>query len=188
MVICIVMHSDLLSDDDSDSSSISSSTVATSASDDDEDSLPSSAFEDEDNYKKECLRWKAPELLNGTKKHTTKKTVVFSIGMMLWECLTLQIPFGDFEAETAGEKIKNGERPNMGVIETSSFGETTKACVTLQAKNRPTLVELKREFFGHFPAEMVIVTASDAIDDENASDVGRGSGIGSSSFCNTSYL
>ncbi|KAH7820371.1 uncharacterized protein MONOS_6244 [Monocercomonoides exilis] len=61
-VICIVMHSDLLSDD-SDSSSISSSTVVTYASDDDEnDSLTSSAFEDDDYYKKECMRWKAPEL------------------------------------------------------------------------------------------------------------------------------
>ncbi|KAH7821308.1 uncharacterized protein MONOS_9370 [Monocercomonoides exilis] len=57
MVICIVMHSDLLSSDDSDSSSISSSTVVTSASDDDDsDSLPSSAFEDESLFKKECLR------------------------------------------------------------------------------------------------------------------------------------
>eukprot|EP00770_Monocercomonoides_exilis_P001019 MONOS_1012.1-p1 / transcript=MONOS_1012.1 / gene=MONOS_1012 / organism=Monocercomonoides_exilis_PA203 / gene_product=unspecified product / transcript_product=unspecified product / location=Mono_scaffold00017:27600-40293(-) / protein_length=4103 / sequence_SO=supercontig / SO=protein_coding / is_pseudo=false len=187
MVICIAMHSDCSSDSDT-SSSISSSTVVTSASDDESDSLPSSAFEDDEDNRKECLRWKAPELLNGTKKHATKKTVVFSIGMMLWECLTLQIPFGDYEAETAGEKIKNGERPNMGVIETSSFGETTKACVMLQAKSRPTLVELKREFFGHFPAEMVVVTASDAIDDENVSDVGRGSDIGSSSFSDTSFL
>ncbi|KAH7821836.1 uncharacterized protein MONOS_2823 [Monocercomonoides exilis] len=63
MVICIALHSDCSSD--SDSSSISSSTVVTSASedDDDDDSLPSSAFEDEDDFKKECLRWKAPELL-----------------------------------------------------------------------------------------------------------------------------
>ncbi|KAH7816094.1 uncharacterized protein MONOS_5126 [Monocercomonoides exilis] len=187
MVICIAMNSDCSSGSDT-SSSISSSTVVTSASDDESDSLPSSAFEDDEDNRKECLRWKAPELLNGTKKHATKKTVVFSIGMMLWECLTLQIPFGEYEAETAGEKIKNGERPNMGVVETSSFGETAKACVMLQAKSRPTLVELKREFFGHFPAEMMVVTASDAIDDENVSDVGRGSDVGSSSFCDTSYL
>ncbi|KAH7822880.1 uncharacterized protein MONOS_11564 [Monocercomonoides exilis] len=112
MVICIVMHSDLLSDDDSDSSSISSSTVATSASDDDDDdSLPSSAFEDEDYYKKECLRWKAPELLMNKKMRATKESVSFSIGMMLWECLTLQIPFGEYEAVTAGQKIVNRERP-----------------------------------------------------------------------------
>ncbi|KAH7823882.1 uncharacterized protein MONOS_1080 [Monocercomonoides exilis] len=109
MVICIVMHSDLLSDDDSDSSSISSSTVVTSASDndDDEDSLPSSAFEDEDNFKKECLRWKAPELLINKKLGATKESVVFSTGMMLWEFLTLQIPFGEYEAEIAAQKVVN---------------------------------------------------------------------------------
>ncbi|KAH7829131.1 uncharacterized protein MONOS_14222 [Monocercomonoides exilis] len=102
MAICVVMHSDLLSDDDSDSSSISSSTIVTSASDgddDENDSLPSSAFEDEDSFKKECLRWKAPELLINRKMMTTKEWVVFSIGMMLWEFLTLRIPFGKFEAE-----------------------------------------------------------------------------------------
>eukprot|EP00770_Monocercomonoides_exilis_P015454 MONOS_15404.1-p1 / transcript=MONOS_15404.1 / gene=MONOS_15404 / organism=Monocercomonoides_exilis_PA203 / gene_product=unspecified product / transcript_product=unspecified product / location=Mono_scaffold01222:6545-14473(+) / protein_length=2340 / sequence_SO=supercontig / SO=protein_coding / is_pseudo=false len=106
MVICIVMHSDLLSDD-SDSSSISSSTVVTSASvdDDESDSLPSSAFEDEDSFKKECLRWKAPELLINKKMEATKESVSFSTGMMLWECLTLQIPFGEYEAVTAGQKI-----------------------------------------------------------------------------------
>ncbi|KAH7822558.1 uncharacterized protein MONOS_11868 [Monocercomonoides exilis] len=84
MVICIAMHSDC-SSDDSDSSSISSSTVATSASDDDDesDSLPSSTFEDEDDFKKECLRWKAPELLMNKKMGATKESVAFSTGMIL---------------------------------------------------------------------------------------------------------
>ncbi|KAH7822334.1 uncharacterized protein MONOS_12366 [Monocercomonoides exilis] len=109
MVICIVMHSDFSSDDSSDSSSISSSTIVTSASDD-SDSLPSSAFEDEDDFKKECLRWKAPELQVNKKMGATKKSVVFSIGMMLWECLTLNIPFGEYEVEVAGQKIVNGGR------------------------------------------------------------------------------
>ncbi|KAH7824035.1 uncharacterized protein MONOS_9281 [Monocercomonoides exilis] len=109
MVICIVMHSDF-SSDDSDSSSISSSTVVTSASDDDEeDSLPSSAFDDDEYNRKECLRWKAPELLMNKKMGATKESVSFSIGMMLWECLTLNIPFGEYEAEVAGDKIQNGE-------------------------------------------------------------------------------
>ncbi|KAH7829164.1 uncharacterized protein MONOS_11156 [Monocercomonoides exilis] len=91
MVICIVMHSDLLSDDDSDSSSISSSTVVTSASDDDDDddSLPSSAFEDEDSFKKECLRWKAPEPMINKSMGATKELAAFFEGMQLWECLTL---------------------------------------------------------------------------------------------------
>ncbi|KAH7831392.1 uncharacterized protein MONOS_16960 [Monocercomonoides exilis] len=118
MVICIALHSDF-SSDDSDTSSISSSTVVTSESDDDDDddrndrdSLPSSAYEeeDEDAFKKECLRWKAPEFLINKKMEATKKSVVFSIGMMAWESLTLEVPFVEDSAEAAGQKIVNGER------------------------------------------------------------------------------
>ncbi|KAH7826939.1 uncharacterized protein MONOS_5892 [Monocercomonoides exilis] len=170
MVICIVMHSDLLSDDsDSDSSSISSLTVFTSASDDDDDesdSLPSSAFEDEDSFKKECLRWKAPELLINKNMGATKKSVVFSIGMMLWECLTLQIPFGEYEAVIAGDKIEKGERPDMIKIEGSSMKEIVKSCVQHYSEGRLSLKDLKREFIAHFPKGMTILTVSDAIDFE----------------------
>ncbi|KAH7818624.1 putative Protein tyrosine and serine/threonine kinase [Monocercomonoides exilis] len=178
MVICIVMHSDLLSDDDSDSSSISSSTVATSASDE-SDSLPSSAFEDEDDFRKECLRWKAPELLNGVKKYATKKTVVFSIGMMLWECLTIQIPFGEYEAEVAGQKIVNGERPRMGVGCSEEMEEAMEKCLSQQKNERPTLAVLKRKFIQRFPKGATIVTVSDAIDVEYASEGGKGGGSSS---------
>ncbi|KAH7827135.1 uncharacterized protein MONOS_12631 [Monocercomonoides exilis] len=166
MVICIVMHSDILSDDDSDSSSISSSTVVTSASDDgdDDDSLPSSAFEDEGLFKKECLRWKAPELLINKNMGATKKSVSFSIGMMLWECLTLQIPFGDYEAEVAGQKIVNGERPKVECVRELSMGAISERCLLEEGGSRPTLVELKREFIQHFPAGAVMLTVSDAID------------------------
>ncbi|KAH7816023.1 uncharacterized protein MONOS_8777 [Monocercomonoides exilis] len=164
MVICIVMRSDFSYDDDSDSSSISSSTVVTSASDD-SDSLPSSAFEDEDdNFKKECLRWKAPELLINKKMGATKKSVVFSIGMMLWECLTLQIPFGDFEAELAGQKIVNGESVGLEKIRESSFYETAKCAMSIEPFERPTLITLKRKFYEHFPSGANIVTVSDVVD------------------------
>eukprot|EP00770_Monocercomonoides_exilis_P011709 MONOS_11653.1-p1 / transcript=MONOS_11653.1 / gene=MONOS_11653 / organism=Monocercomonoides_exilis_PA203 / gene_product=unspecified product / transcript_product=unspecified product / location=Mono_scaffold00598:2681-3253(+) / protein_length=190 / sequence_SO=supercontig / SO=protein_coding / is_pseudo=false len=170
MVICIVMHSDLLSDDDSDSSSISSSTVATSVSDDDRDSLPSSAFEDEDDFRKECLRWKAPELLINKKMGATKESVAFSIGMMLWECLTLQIPFGEYEAEIAGEKIKNGERPPMQPIGSSAFSELVNACLSVNPADRQTLTSLKRLLIQHFPPGAAILTLSDAVDYTCCSD------------------
>ncbi|KAH7829886.1 uncharacterized protein MONOS_1418 [Monocercomonoides exilis] len=151
MVICIVMHSDLLSDDDSDSSSISSSTVVTSATDDDEDdgdSLPSSAFEDEDYFKKECLRWKAPELLINKKMGATKESVSFSIGMMLWECLTLQIPFGDYEAGVAGQKIVNGERPNILIMEGNDLSGIVSAYLRTNQLERTSLETIKRELIG----------------------------------------
>ncbi|KAH7827007.1 uncharacterized protein MONOS_4819 [Monocercomonoides exilis] len=172
MVICIVMYSDLLSDDDSDSSSISSSTVVTSASDnddDDDDSLLSSAFEDEDTFKKECLRWKAPELLINKNMEASKESVSFSIGMMLWECLTLQIPFGDYEAEVAGQKIVNGERTDMAAVSGSSFCELIKLMVSEKQSARPTLSDLKREFIQKFPAGAVILTVSDAVTNQEGS-------------------
>ncbi|KAH7821625.1 uncharacterized protein MONOS_7298 [Monocercomonoides exilis] len=180
MVICIMMHSDFLSDDNSDSSSISSSTVVTSASDDDNDSLPSSAFEDEDSFKKECLRWKAPELMMNKNMGATKESVVFSIGMMLWECLTLDIPFGEYEAEEAGQKIMNGERPDATRVIESTLSRFVSLCFSQQMGERPTLVDAKREFIQRFPQGAVVLSISDAVDNdvescchqsEDASDV-----------------
>eukprot|EP00770_Monocercomonoides_exilis_P006627 MONOS_6593.1-p1 / transcript=MONOS_6593.1 / gene=MONOS_6593 / organism=Monocercomonoides_exilis_PA203 / gene_product=unspecified product / transcript_product=unspecified product / location=Mono_scaffold00210:45498-53552(+) / protein_length=2684 / sequence_SO=supercontig / SO=protein_coding / is_pseudo=false len=165
MVICIVMHSDLLSDDDSDSSSISSSTVVTSASDDNDDrnSLPSSAFEDDEDNRYECMRWKAPELQMNKKMGATKESVSFSIGMMLWECLTLQIPFGEYEAEVAGQKIVNGERPSLEIIRRSSKLDIVKTCLEQNSQCRGTLTGLKRELIQGFPPGALIMTISDAI-------------------------
>ncbi|KAH7815454.1 uncharacterized protein MONOS_5690 [Monocercomonoides exilis] len=165
MVICVAMHSDC-SSSDSDSSSISSSTVVTSTSDDgdERDSLPSSAFEDEEDNRNECLRWKAPELLNRTKKHATKKTVVFAIGMMLWECLTLKVPFGEYEAEVAGQKIVNGERPKVEKMGGSSLRMLEEKCVVQGWDERVTLGDVKRELFMKIPMGSMFVTASDALD------------------------
>ncbi|KAH7816929.1 uncharacterized protein MONOS_4951 [Monocercomonoides exilis] len=173
MVICIVMHSDFLSSDDSsDSSSISSLTVVTSSSSNisvmserfTDSPPPSSAFEDDDDIRKECLRWKAPELMMNKKMGATKESVVFSIGMMLWECLALEIPFGEYEAEVAGQKILNGERPNLHWIANSCLAELVKSCVTQLPADRPSLINTKKEFFQIFPPGVMIVTVSDAID------------------------
>ncbi|KAH7820845.1 uncharacterized protein MONOS_5659 [Monocercomonoides exilis] len=168
MVICIMMHSDLSSDDDSDSSSISSSTVVTSVSDDDgdddRDSLPSSAFEDEDDNIDEYLRWKAPELLMNKNIGATKKSVVFSIGMILWECLTLEIPFGEYEAVIAGQKIKNGERPGTKALEGSELKEMVEMALSHDEAKRPELNSIKRQFVTGFMGNAIRFTISDAID------------------------
>ncbi|KAH7827727.1 uncharacterized protein MONOS_3919 [Monocercomonoides exilis] len=166
MVICIVMHSDLLSDD-SDSSSISSSTVVTSASDDESDSLPSSAFEEENEFKKECLRWKAPEQQMNKKMEATKESVVFSIGMMLWECLTLQIPFGEYDAETAGQKIVHGERPDVKKMESVKFEDIARSCLMSAGEDRPRLVDVRRMMFERMPGAAMLITQSDAICDSD---------------------
>ncbi|KAH7821935.1 uncharacterized protein MONOS_1203 [Monocercomonoides exilis] len=176
MVICIAMHSDCSSDSDSSSIS-SSSTIITSSSDYSAINKngrkcsppPSSAFEEDDEYKKESMRWKAPELLIN-KMGATKKSVVFSIGMMLWECLTLQIPFGEYEAEVAGQKIADGERPDVKKLRGSKYFEMIGNCIAANKKDRPSLMDLKKEFFKHFPAGATMFTVSDAVDYTIASD------------------
>eukprot|EP00770_Monocercomonoides_exilis_P016106 MONOS_16057.1-p1 / transcript=MONOS_16057.1 / gene=MONOS_16057 / organism=Monocercomonoides_exilis_PA203 / gene_product=unspecified product / transcript_product=unspecified product / location=Mono_scaffold01481:201-7358(+) / protein_length=2062 / sequence_SO=supercontig / SO=protein_coding / is_pseudo=false len=188
MVICIVMHSDLLPDDDSDSSSISSSTVVTSTSgNDDEDSLPSSAFEDEDSFKKECLRWKAPELQINKKMGATKESVSFSIGMMLWECLTLQIPFGEYEAEVAGQKIVNGERPILGTVRQTRLFEILRDCLSNHVSSRPSLQGIKRVFIQLFPESGQMITMSDAVDYETESEEHGGGNSGDGETSIVSY-
>ncbi|KAH7824766.1 uncharacterized protein MONOS_2972 [Monocercomonoides exilis] len=176
MVICIALHSDC-SSSDSDTSSISSSTVVTSTSDcstvnrNGKDSPPpSSAFEDEDDNRKECMRWKAPEMLINKKMGATKESVVFSIGIMLWECLTLEIPFGEYEAEVAGQKIVNGERVDEKGIDESVMKNVVDSCLLSEESKRPTLTEVKKEFVKLFPAGTFIVTMTDAILVEESSE------------------
>ncbi|KAH7825783.1 uncharacterized protein MONOS_7112 [Monocercomonoides exilis] len=192
MVICIALHSDCSSD--SDTSSISStSTIATSSSDVSVKSErftksppPSSAFEDEDDNRKECMRWKAPELLINKKLGATKESVVFSIGMMLWECLTLNIPFGEYEAEMAGQKIQRGETPNLDGINASSpfFGQLISMSISSHSSQRPSLTDMKRYLIGNFPPGAAILTVSDAIGLQcasNGNEEGGSSCIGNGS-------
>ncbi|KAH7832625.1 uncharacterized protein MONOS_13806 [Monocercomonoides exilis] len=180
MAICIVMHSDFSSDSGSSSVS-SSSTMVTSSSDVSvmserftKSPPPSSAFEDdEDEERKECLRWKAPELQMNKKMGATKESVAFSIGMMLWECLTLEIPFDEYEGEVAGQKIVNHERPNISAVKESNFFEIIRACLSAQPEDRLSLAGLKREFIQRFPAGAAILTMSDAIDLEERTEDGK---------------
>ncbi|KAH7816982.1 uncharacterized protein MONOS_18178 [Monocercomonoides exilis] len=190
MVICIVMHSDFLSSDDSsDSSSISSLTVVSSSSNISvmserftDSPPPSSAFEDEDEIRKECLRWKAPELLMNKKMGATKESVSFSIGMMLWECVTLEIPFGEYEGVVAGQKIVNGERPNFRKAEESKLLQLIQACFAQNGEDRPTLTHFKREFIQLFPPGAAVLTMSDAIDLEESREGNDQSTTGYSSI------
>ncbi|KAH7830335.1 uncharacterized protein MONOS_10979 [Monocercomonoides exilis] len=181
MVICVVMHSGSSSSEDSDTSSVSSLSVVSSSSNVSvmserftDSPPPSSAFEDEEG-EKEYLRWRAPELLEGRKTHATKKSVVFSMGMMLWECVALAIPFGEYDAETAGEKVRHGERPGVWREEWAA-GEVVESMVRQKAGERATLVDVKRELFKHFPSGTVFVTMSDAIDCYGSGWCGSGDG------------
>ncbi|KAH7817768.1 uncharacterized protein MONOS_18095 [Monocercomonoides exilis] len=124
--------------------------------------LPS-VLEDEDDTMKECLRWKVAELLTNKKMEATNESAVLSIGMMLWERLTLQIPFGEYDTVITGNKITKGERINASVVSMSTYFESVKAFVASKASCRPTFAELKKPFVQYFSKGTVFGTESDAI-------------------------
>ncbi|KAH7823127.1 uncharacterized protein MONOS_14883 [Monocercomonoides exilis] len=185
MMVVIAINSGFSSEDSDDSSSMdSSSTNSSSAMSDCRNSQRSgdrekqkknklSSFEEE-TIDNESLRWKAPELQWIEKRDATNKSVSFTIGMMLWECLTLQIPFAKYDAETAGTKIKNGERVDYDLLSSSSFEDIVKSCLSSNTEERLSLASLKREFIQHFPPGAVQLSISDAIDIEEVSDYCRG--------------
>ncbi|KAH7816082.1 uncharacterized protein MONOS_7748 [Monocercomonoides exilis] len=184
MIVVIALNSGFSSEDSDDSSSVDSSTADSSSSISDcegnkrsgkrkkNEKTKSSAFEDE-TIDNESLRWKAPELQWNMKGGATNKSVSFTIGMMLWECLTLQIPFAKYDAETAGAKIKNGERVDYGLLSSSSFDDLVKSCLSSNTEERLSLASLKREFIQHFPPGAVQLTISDAIDIDEVSEYDR---------------
>eukprot|EP00770_Monocercomonoides_exilis_P009868 MONOS_9821.1-p1 / transcript=MONOS_9821.1 / gene=MONOS_9821 / organism=Monocercomonoides_exilis_PA203 / gene_product=unspecified product / transcript_product=unspecified product / location=Mono_scaffold00420:4487-8983(-) / protein_length=1498 / sequence_SO=supercontig / SO=protein_coding / is_pseudo=false len=184
MIVVIALNSGFSSEDSDDSSSVDSSSADSSSSISDYEGnkrsgkrkkntkAKSSAFEDE-TIDNESLRWKAPELQWNMKGGATNKSVSFTIGMMLWECLTLQIPFAKYDAETAGAKIKNGERVDYSLLSSSSFDDLVKSCLSSSTEERLSLASLKREFIQHFPPGAVQLTISDAIDIDEVSEYDR---------------
>ncbi|KAH7820107.1 uncharacterized protein MONOS_2842 [Monocercomonoides exilis] len=169
MVICIAMCSDF-PEESSDSSSISSPIIASSSSDISlmserypDSPPPSSVFENgEDNWKG-CLRWKAPELLKNKKMRATKESVAFAIGMMLWECLTLEIPFEEFDTEIAGQKILSGEKPCFESIKQSRFFDLVSSCLSQKVESRPTLLDMKKELFVVYGKDECVMMMADTI-------------------------
>lgn len=62
----------------------------------------------------------APELMN---EHTNydEKVDVFSFGIILWELITRNIPFEEFNQATVVLKIQKDERPDIGQVENSQM-------------------------------------------------------------------
>eukprot|EP00770_Monocercomonoides_exilis_P012195 MONOS_12137.1-p1 / transcript=MONOS_12137.1 / gene=MONOS_12137 / organism=Monocercomonoides_exilis_PA203 / gene_product=unspecified product / transcript_product=unspecified product / location=Mono_scaffold00651:853-1167(-) / protein_length=105 / sequence_SO=supercontig / SO=protein_coding / is_pseudo=false len=89
--------------------------------------------------------------------------------MMLWESLTLEIPFGEYEAEVAGMWLKEGKRPKTGGLEGSRLEGLVKGCFSQEARDRCTLTDVKRVLIGLFPAGTVMLTVTDAIGLEEGS-------------------
>ncbi|KAK2963775.1 hypothetical protein BLNAU_1342 [Blattamonas nauphoetae] len=83
------------------------------------------------------LRWRAPELSMGFE--SSIQSAIFSLGMIIWEMCTCEIPFNDTCAETACIRIFHGERPTLATVEDSRLVHLTEWCWSHEPQHRPSI-------------------------------------------------
>ncbi|KAH7828465.1 uncharacterized protein MONOS_7517 [Monocercomonoides exilis] len=73
------------------------------------------------------------------------------------------MPFGEYEAEVAGQKIVNGERPDLRRLRGNSDENGVRASLSGAAGEWPTLRKLRREFDKCFGGREALVKITNAI-------------------------
>jgi hypothetical protein len=95
----------------------------------------------------EYIRCSSPEILKGEVIEANEKSVVFSLGMIMYSILNQKIAFDGIEAETAGGMIIQGIRPSVEKITTEFpkwVGIIERSWKT-ERKERPTFREIEKE-------------------------------------------
>ncbi|KAK2955721.1 hypothetical protein BLNAU_9257 [Blattamonas nauphoetae] len=102
------------------------------------------------------MRWRAPEVVAGGGKGEVdgQKASVFSLGLVLWEIETGQVPFGELDAVNAQRQSGTGIGPKMDSLKNESFIALIHRCVSVDPELRPTLSEIG-EFLSSHPEETI---------------------------------
>lgn len=125
------------------------------------------------NQLQQSQRWSAPEVLKRDQlartqsvaggyggrnqaeieKAVEEKSVVFTIGMLLYELITLSDPFSESDAVTAGAKIIKGDRPKLDTLrhDHRKFCSIVSKCWSAEIEDRPSLSALQRKLMGLLP-------------------------------------
>ncbi|KAK2942040.1 hypothetical protein BLNAU_23054 [Blattamonas nauphoetae] len=99
------------------------------------------------------LRWRAPEVVAGGGSGVDgHKASVFSLGLVLWEIETGQVPFGELDAVNAQRQSATGIGPKMDSLQNESFIALILQCVSANPEQRPSLSEIG-EFLSSHPEE-----------------------------------
>ncbi|KAK2949805.1 hypothetical protein BLNAU_15287 [Blattamonas nauphoetae] len=101
------------------------------------------------------LRWRAPEVVGSKGGHVDgHKASVFSLGLILWEIETGQVPFGELDAVNAQRQSGTGTPPKMESLKDEEFITLIHRCVSVDPEQRPTLTEVG-EFLSSHPDETI---------------------------------
>jgi hypothetical protein len=89
----------------------------------------------------QLARWKAPELMSCQQTVTTETTLVYGMGMLLWEVLTGTVPFASLDGQELRQMASNVENW-LPTGEDSQLWQLLKSCVQTDPDARITLREL----------------------------------------------
>ena len=95
------------------------------------------------------LRWSAPEFLRaGGKKSATPASDIYALGVVLWEILTLQIPYDGDDDDTIHRSIKGGPDDKLAIPDDCSANVKSllHACWNNDPTKRPTAMHLMQAF------------------------------------------
>ena len=71
-----------------------------------------------------------------------EQAMVFTLGLMLHEMLTGEVPFGEMNPSEAAKRIGIGERPSVGGIDGNGMVEAMTRMWSADVKERPSLSEV----------------------------------------------
>ncbi|KAK2960720.1 hypothetical protein BLNAU_4375 [Blattamonas nauphoetae] len=105
------------------------------------------------------LRWRAPEVVDG-KQVDGHKAAVFSLGLVLWEMETGEVPFGEVDAVNAQRQSGTGVGPKMSEMKNEELKSMILRCVSVDPKDRPTLTEVG-DFLNSQPEDPNLASRND---------------------------
>ncbi|KAH7823902.1 putative Protein tyrosine and serine/threonine kinase [Monocercomonoides exilis] len=94
----------------------------------------------DEKQKEEMKRWKAPEV--GNEDEEIEKAVVFTLGLILHEMTTGEVPLSECDAEEAQEMMRDGVRPLTEGIEEEEMVELMEQMWADEPNDRPKLTEV----------------------------------------------
>ncbi|KAK2954062.1 hypothetical protein BLNAU_11025 [Blattamonas nauphoetae] len=88
----------------------------------------------------EGLRWRAPEIGAWSgEKIDGESALVFSLGLVLWEIWTGEVPWKEMDEANAGRQNEGGVQPNMKLVLDEGIRSLISQSLSLDPKERPSL-------------------------------------------------
>ncbi|KAK2943033.1 hypothetical protein BLNAU_22044 [Blattamonas nauphoetae] len=91
----------------------------------------------------EGQRWRAPEVSRMNEEQIDEvSALVFSLGMVLWEVWTEEVPWKELDEANAARQNEGGVTPNLKLVVDADIRELIIKCLSFDPKDRPSLQDV----------------------------------------------